>query len=61
MPPQAKAQGEGGRLPASPQDAVAARERELIRRIRGGERELFSQLGADYVRPADIPAPLMAV
>jgi light-independent protochlorophyllide reductase subunit L len=25
------------------------------------ERELFSQLGADYVRPADIPAPLMAV
>ena len=25
------------------------------------ERELFSQLGADYVRPADIPAPAMAV
>jgi hypothetical protein len=25
------------------------------------ERELFSQLGADYVRAADIPAPAMAV
>jgi len=25
------------------------------------ERELFAQLGADYVRPADIPAPAMAV
>ncbi len=25
------------------------------------ERELFTQLGADYVRPADIPAPAMAV
>ncbi|BDE07304.1 light-independent protochlorophyllide reductase iron-sulfur ATP-binding protein [Vulcanimicrobium alpinum] len=25
------------------------------------ERELFKQLGADYVRPADIPAPAMAV
>jgi hypothetical protein len=25
------------------------------------ERELFTQLGADYVRAADIPAPAMAV
>jgi hypothetical protein len=25
------------------------------------ERELFRQLGADYVRPANIPAPAMAV
>ncbi len=25
------------------------------------ERELFSQLGADYVRAADIPAPAMAI
>jgi nitrogenase subunit NifH len=25
------------------------------------ERELFAQLGADYVRAADIPAPAMAV
>ena len=50
MPPQAKAQGEGGRPSASPQDAVAARERELIRRIRGGERELFSQLIRPYER-----------
>jgi hypothetical protein len=24
------------------------------------ERELFAQLGADYVRAADIPAPAMA-
>jgi hypothetical protein len=25
------------------------------------ERELFTQLGADYVRDANIPAPAMAV
>jgi RNA polymerase sigma-70 factor, ECF subfamily len=50
MPPQANAQGEGGSAPSSPPDAAQLHERELIRRIRGGERELFSELIRPYER-----------
>lgn len=54
-----------------PSGALGAPWTELADRLLAGvtltvptpipERELFRQLGADYVRPADIPAPAIAV
>ena len=54
-----------------PTGAIGAPWMDLAQRLLDGiplvvptpipERELFTQLGADYVRPADIPAPAMAV